>query len=225
MTVFLVFALVGLANATTYTATSYSELMEALGKAQPGDTIVVAGNITATKPIQIQKDDITVRAEGDVTVSGSEVVFLIGAAWEFDPDTSTYTSKRISGVTVEGFNVDGGDIGVLIKNAENCTVKGMTITGSDEGIRLIDASGCTIENNTIDVAADGIGIFLQNSTNNILKGNMVTSSGLGLFIFDSNGNSVTGDEYSQNGNGGVVLNDSTENTLQNLTVQGNTGWG
>jgi len=239
--VLLSFGLVATAGTINTRAVPSGTITEALALASPGDTINVAGTYTGvneTFPIQVQKNNITIKAEPGATLPGGDgAVFVVGAAWYFNQVTSLYEQVRISGVTIEGFIITGGDIGVLIKEADGVTIKnntiGTTAGGSPyEGIRLIDASGCTIEGNTINVDANGIGIFLQNSgTNatvagaNTLTNNTVTESGLGLFIFESNGNTVTGDTYNENGNGGVVLNDSTGNVLSDLTVKTNGGWG
>ena len=262
----LSFGLVATA-ATLNVPADYSTITAALAAASPGDTITVAasydpdvdgdGNIDPAAgderfPIQVQKDNITIQAVGNVTISGKDVgqgkaVFVVGAYRQLDPATEVYVTKRISGVTIQGFtitafdkNEDGDfldsddvipDIGILVKEADNAKIIDNTIIGTLEGVRLLDATGCTVSGNTITKIGpydnsgvedyQGIGIFLEKGSANTLTNNTVTQCGLGLFVFESNNNTVTGDTYNTNESGGVVLNDSTGNTLTGLTVHSN----
>jgi parallel beta-helix repeat protein len=234
----LSFGLVAAAGTTAYVGPGgFASITAALVAANlPGSTIDVidvalnygGGN---TYPILVQKDGLTIRGHGTlIPGAAGSATFVVGAAKDFDPGNTThYTTRRVTGVTVEGFYIHGGEIGILIKEADEITIRNNMIgdpaLGSPyEGIRLLDATGCTIDTNTI-TNTTGIGIFLENSDANTLSGNTVTGAALGLFVFESNGNTVTGDTYNGNDNGGVVLNDSIENMLSGLLVQSNTGWG
>jgi len=231
-----VFAFAGLASAAThYVPGDFATITAALAAADPGDTIVVRDTYTGageTFPILVQKDDITIRAEGDVTITGEEskAVFAVGALREYDEATHTYVIKRVSGVTIQGFTIGDPDdtvtedIGIVVKDADNVQILENEIVGTIEGIRLFRAQGCYVAGNIV-TDAQGIGIFLEQSHTNVLEENTVTGCALGLFLFKSNYNSVTFCDFSDNDYGGVVVNDSNQNLLGVLDVQDNGGWG
>ncbi len=219
----------------------FDTITEALAAADPGDTITVSSNYTGAGekfPILVQKDNITIQADGDVTVGGldSHAVFVVGAFQVFNEDEETleYEYETVKNVTIQGFTLEGkADIGIVVKYADNATITGNTIEPAVgetiyEGIRLVKATNSTISDNVIrgmGAGDDGIGINVERSIGNTLSGNTVTHSGLGLFMFKSLDNEVIGDIYTDNAFGGVVLNDTEENVLDELTVMDNAGWG
>ena len=240
------------AGATLTVPDQYSTITEALQAAQPGDEIVVNSSYigdTEIFPILIQKDNITIRvAEGEsVTIVGraSHAVFVVGAYRTYNEETHEFEVHRVSGVTIRGFTIGDledavqEDVAVVVKEADRVTIEDLVITGTLEGIRLINASGCTLQGNSISMVGElvdadndgifdygrGIGIFLEQSTANHLRDNQVELSGLGLFMFESSGNEVSGDTYEANAFGGVVLNDTEGNTLDDITAIDNGGWG
>ena len=247
LTAFLVFALAGLAGAAEiYVPTDYATITEALAVANPGDTIVVTpayDSAGETFPILIQKDNVTIRAQGSVVITGdgSSAVFVIGAAKEFVFESTDncvqagYEDDVVTGVTVEGFTIGDPedavveDIAIVVKNAAGAKVLNNRIIGTLEGIRIVHSTGTLVEGNEV-TEVEGIGIFLQESTGTTLKGNEVAGCGLGLFVYKSANTLVDEDVYVANENGGVVLNDSLvdedgDNVLQNLHVAENGGWG
>ena len=248
-----VFAFAGLASAqvTVYVPDDHDTITEALAAAaqsrsngDPADDItriVVTEDYDGTGevfPILVQVDDLTIEADGDVTVEGvnSKAVFVVGGKRVYNPTTHQYDVVRVQKVTIKGFKITGGDIGILVKEADEVTLSNNHIyytagEGPMEGIRLLNAAKCLLVENEI-VRLSGIGIFIQGSSSepdksccNVLQGNSVSSCGLGLLIFESNNNTDTNGSYTENTNGGVVINDSSKNTLSKLYVWRNAGWG
>jgi hypothetical protein len=138
----------------------YPTITEALEAAIAGDTITVLDSYTGedeTFPILIQKNGITLQADGEVVITGiaSHAVFVVGAKRVYNPDIDRYEVERVTGVTIKGFiitsndvNDDGdfidagdilADVGIVVKEADNVTITDNYIVGTLEGIRLLDA--------------------------------------------------------------------------------------
>jgi parallel beta-helix repeat protein len=221
---------------------TYGTITEALAAAKPGDTISVSasygGEDSDGLPILVQVDNLTIT--GDVTITGEadKAVFVVGAKKIFDPETGLYKPVTVSDVTIDGFTITGGDIGVLIKNADNVTVKNVdmkdlydeeeTLVAAVpyEGVRIMDSStNCTIDNVKV-YGAGGIGFFLEEVSGNELINSSADGCALGVFDFESaNGNTIIGGSFLNNGNGGIVVNDSAGTTISKATIERNTGWG
>ena len=229
-------------------------ITDALAVASPGDKILVGSSYDSSNekfPILVQKDNITIEADGTVEIVGevSKAVFVVGAHRVYNPDLDRYEVVRVSGVTIKGFTItaddddaDGdfwdeplADVGIVVKEADDVTIVDNYICATLEGIRLLDATGCTVTGNTVTKIGpyavgtvehyQGIGIFLEHADGNTLTSNTVTYCGLGLFAFESDSNTVSLCTFANNENGGIVLNDSNNSTLAALTVNNNDGWG
>jgi hypothetical protein len=167
---------------------------DAVGAAQPGDTIVLrAGSYRLSSPLYIDRSSITL-----TTIDGEKAT-LVGVSQKAD-DLAATVIVAADGVTLSSLRIQGGFYGVKIEPASGESVRRVTLrdlhvggtgadcikaTGADrlliescnigpsgavqldnaEGIDIIGSLGVTIRNCTIrDVATNGI--YLKGGTRN-----------------------------------------------------------
>ena len=140
--------------------------------ASAGDIIVVEAG-TYRESVGIQKNGITLRANGDVRLrppadgtglcNDDEQIGICVVPADIDIATSHYT-ERVSDVTITGFRVLGfeGD-GIYGFGTENMTVSGVRAAGnSDYGIASFDGIGTTFVRNAVSGSHDA-GLYIGDS--------------------------------------------------------------
>ena len=162
-------------RAATLVVNPGQSIQAAVEAAAPGDTIVVrAGDYYES--VTIQKDGITLRAQGSVTLEpghyGSSECYLPGhdvgiciVPADFDPAAGTY-SHRIENVTVTGFRVvDFEGDGIFGFGTRNLRVSGVVaIDNAAYGIASFDGIGTTFTGNAVSGSHDA-GIYVGDSQN------------------------------------------------------------
>ncbi len=115
----------------------------------------------------------------DVTVDEDNVL-LRGASNHKSIVNATAFGFKVTGddVTLDGFEVNGGDYGILVQNADNAAVKNNIIRGSSiDGIFGKNGTGIAITGNDIaNIGVDGINVRKNEGTTTI-SGNTVNSVG------------------------------------------------
>lgn len=200
-------AVLGAGAQNARTGELYNDAQAALDEAEAGDTITVFGKDNAG--FTVTKDNVTVKAEGDASLSGAVVV------------------QGADGVTVSGFTITPSSVanqvaGIYLDNAEDVTIAGNTVLDADNqtGAGVINVSGgedeiATIRNNTFRDLLQGVyanptaeftvtdNVFLNNvagSANDaasVVEGNRFVGNdeGIGLGI---KGVEVKGNSFADN---------------------------
>ena len=149
-------------------------IQRAVDAAAAGDTVVVKAG-TYREFVSIQKDGLTLRAQGNVTLrppaAGSgvcteyEEIGICVVPVDFDPEASTYTN-RVRNVTITGFRVVGfeGD-GVFGFGTKDLRVSGVKASrNADYGLASFDGVGTKFIRNEASGSAD-TGIYIGDSPN------------------------------------------------------------
>lgn len=186
----------------------YATIQEAVGKASPGDVIVVSEgsykeNVLITKPLSIKarngRDNTTVMAA--------------------DPAKPVFKVSNTDKVEISGFTATGSSLsGIYLDSANNVTISNNRTVKNGTGITLHASSNNILANNLAD-SNDKYGIYLESSHRNTLNENRVnTNADKGVFLSSSNNNDLTDNSVNLNVWNGVLLWDSNNNTLRDNRV-------
>ena len=183
---------VGPAVAKTWTLAPGDTLVEAMARAESGDTLRLApgdhqGPIVIDKPltllgepgtrilgpgsgsvITIDAPDTTLRG---LTVTGS------GLSLESE-DSGVFVTKAGDRALIEDNRLDDNLIGVFLKGPEAAVVRGNRIVGREDlrvnergnGVQLWNTPGSIVEDNAFRLGRDGI--FVTTSKRNVFRGNV-----------------------------------------------------
>jgi parallel beta-helix repeat protein len=140
---------------------------------------------------------------------------------------ATNTSKDVfllsgSDITIQGFTVTSGKMGVVFGQTSNCVLTACVVNGNVFGAYLAGATGNLVSNNNLN--GNVFGVYLDGSCGNKLSNNTgSTEKGGGgnaclgdrIYMFNSNANYVTPGELSNKQNYGVSLLNSENNAFSN----------
>ena len=181
---------------------------EAVQRANPGDTIRVAGGVFA-EPVSIGtgKDRLAIIGSGP----GNAILQGPGGGVGFDINGSGF-------VTIRGFTVTGFERGVQIGTGDNL-IHGVAVTGNSESGIFVAQSGA--RNLILGVESSrngGHGVEVRGSSNYVLAGEFHHNEGAGIAISGPNnlalGNRASGNAFgleSTGGNTTAIGNDFTGN--------------
>jgi nitrous oxidase accessory protein len=189
----------------------------AIARVADGDTIIVHSG-TYNEDVRVDK---RLTPKGLCTGGGRPVVDGGGLDYPFD---ITITA---SNVTLQGFGVRNGDLGIVINSQFNPSVAGITvfdnwISGTNGNSITVDFSnGNNITGNTLSMSVRGIVVDTQN---NVIYGNMISAMserGIGV-SFTGNSNLIAGNlVHDCRGDGieiGGSLNHVNDNIIRNCTT-------
>jgi parallel beta-helix repeat protein len=171
-------------------------ILNALGQANAGDTIIINGNNYEHVHRTIDKK-LTIKSEVGTVLSPCS------STADSNHHGIFYLTSKASGTVIEGFTFTGngmlygnGDYGILINGASNVIIRNCTFTDMDSGdaIRLENAKSITIDNVKINGAVFGVNIrdstdvLVENSDikNNDIAAVSVAGSSKNTKIFSNN---------------------------------------
>jgi parallel beta-helix repeat protein len=157
-----------------------------------GEIVILDGTYIITAKINITKDNVSIRGNGDATIL--KRMFDSASA----EGVITLTSR--SGCKIANLQIDGNktsypnsdNYGIhLAYESNNNTITGNTCDNNGAGIYLdYSSSNNTITGNTCD--NNGVGIYLDESSNNTITGNTCNNNDSGIYLGYSNINTITG---------------------------------
>jgi parallel beta-helix repeat protein len=136
--------------------------------------------------------------------------------------------ERAPKVTIHGFAVTGGAIGVHVLDASATQVSDVRIVGSGEGVRIRRCrDGCQVGNNTVEGTTRGPGIRIRDSPDVTVEGNVVLTSWRdGIRIARSTDLSFSDNRVEGSGADGVRITDCDRvQELEDNVASGNHGSG
>jgi len=193
----------------------YGTIQEAIDASALGDVIYVY-NGTYHEHLEINKSVSLVGQSPDTTIIDGDGL-----------GTIIHVSEE--NVSVSGFTIRNGQIGIHLQNCSDATVKENAITTNFfDGIRITSSGNIIIKDNNIEQISQNC-IFLQNSDHSLLDHNNITSNSRwsqGILLHYSNNNIVSCNTVrgvAPKGNeGGIVLLYSNNNTLsKNFIINNN----
>ena len=191
----------------------YNTIQQAVGAANPGDTVLVAPgtyaeNVVVNKPLTIT-GNATVQA-----ADSSKDVFLV-------------TSQ---GVHIDGLTITGGASGVDVANTSSCAITNINAHGNVRGVYLAFATNSEVRNS--DLSNNGYGVYCDYASSNTISNNVATGEkgngvalGDGIYMFYSDSNNVSGNDLSANHVYGISLYHSSNNTVTGNTINQNEYYG
>ncbi|MBI4362317.1 MAG: right-handed parallel beta-helix repeat-containing protein, partial [Euryarchaeota archaeon] len=180
------------------------------GSLEVSGTLVLANvdfRINATAPGSVR---LNVSPTGTLTVSGGQIV----------PSDQPFTFTSWGFLSLQDTAISTGK-GLQFYSGNN-TLRNVTITaGSSSGLLLQGAGGSTIRDSTV-ASSNLVGIVLSGSTGNTLENlTLLSNSKTGVHVLASTGNTLA--RLAVTGSGeGMLLQDSADTTVANLTVTGPT---
>jgi len=176
------------------------------------NTIIVSG--TCNENVVITGfDHLSLKAKPGATVNDASG----GAGFVLNIEQS-------NDVTVEGFRINGGAIGIFCSRFSTCTINGNTVQGATgAGLQFVLSKG-TLGTNTIQDGG-GVGVaVLESSSVRTFGGNVIQNCSAGVYV-DSNGSFGSfGDTVRDNSGNGIDIVHGFA-ILLGTTVTGNAGNG
>jgi hypothetical protein len=221
------------ADSNTHVVYSDDSIQAAVEAASPGDTIVVRAG-TYHESVRIQKNGLTLRAEGRVTLRpqtyGAGECYLPGhvagfcvLASDFDPVLGSFTT-RVRDITITGFRIVGFDDGVFGFGTENLKVSDVVaIDNSDYGIASFDGISTRFTRNATSGSHDA-GIYVGDSptANALVMHNRSWNNALGILVRHSHYVALSHNEVRGNCLGVFLLSDVEAGGSGDITVFHNT---
>jgi minor extracellular serine protease Vpr len=184
-------------------------IQSVIGSASPGDTILVAAgdyheNIVINVPLTIRS--LAGPSKTSVTASNpGEPVFEVNS----------------NDVTISGFAISGGDIGINVLNyCEFATISNNIISKNNYGIQLRFSKSSMVENNTVFDCSNNI--VLSFSDSNWILRNTISNSKNGIWLQFSNSNKFANNTVQENDVGIAVEIGSKDNLICNNNMLNNT---
>lgn len=171
----------------------FPTIQAALDHATSGTSIVVqAGRGPYTGPLEIHTEDVSLSSVGGRALlkgAGAAPAILI----------------RADGVTVRGFVIEGGEVGLMVQDAAQALLTDISVVGVRVGVELVGAYGVTLTNLDLDVTDTGIettssggsvfrdirivgpartGIALTGSWANLIEAVAVTDAQVGISLVE-----------------------------------------
>lgn len=176
---------------------------KALGKADPGDTILVTG--TCTERVTIITDRLTLDGQGSAILDGGG-----GGPTEL---SGVVTIDGAHGVTIKGFTVQHGPgEGIIGLRGATFTVQNTTVQdNAGTGIAVgggstADLADCTTQGNAVGFPT-GVGLDVYTGSTVILRGTIIIAQnpGSGVNLFGDSTMELRGAQVDVNNNGAVGI--------------------
>ena len=174
-------------------AADRSPIQELIDRAQPGERVVIAPGVY----------------DGDLYIDRAIVLVGIDRPLLHGSGHGSVVRVRAAGVTIDGFDIDGGSTGDLGRDtsgihvaAPRAVIRNCRIRGSLFGIYLRGSDEATVERNTIDgiphraAGEIGSGIHIWNSQRFRVAGNTIARTRDGFYIQSSSHGVVTNNRAS-----------------------------
>jgi len=186
----------------------YLTIQEAIGHANPGDTVFVRSGTYSGNIQIIWKNDLRLVGENRHTT-------IINGSWDA---IYVYSSSNFY---ISGFTIQNGRTGIMLSECNNYTIYDIKATlhtwGQGTGIAISESSG-KITNNEITLNEYGI---MLNADHNIISNNNITSNTYdGLFVWPSSHNNISGNILSDNSEG-IYIVDASKNVVAGNIMSNN----
>ncbi|MEZ5335636.1 MAG: NosD domain-containing protein, partial [Methanolobus sp.] len=185
----------------------YTSIQAAVDAAFPGESILVSPgsyneNIDVGKQLTITSAD-GASATNVIAVSADDNVFEV-----------TANSVTISGFSINGAGSETEDNAAIFLNSDNNIITDNIVSDTEFGICAYYSDDNEINENSMQNS----NILLYSASSNVLSDNTVSK---GMIILSAGGNNVLSGNVVDGGNYGINLHSSTENTINDNVLTGN----
>jgi Right handed beta helix region len=196
---------------------SFPTISAALKKLNPTgpNTVTVSG--TCNENLLIQGFD-------RLTLISSTNAKINDASGGSNPVVFILDSRSI---TLQGFTISGGNVGVFCDTASVCYLTGNTVVGAlgQEGVGVADGSTAFLSSNVIQHNGQR-GLTVGGGSRGYSDMDNFDSNGdVGVFAISGAYFNVTNSSFQNNGSDGVVVSDHSAIRLGSCTISGNAGNG
>ncbi len=209
--------------ATTQVDCSSASLQAAIEKAKPGDTLLVSGTCNEKVVINVELNRITLDGQGKATINGPDKKSAVIAVLGRD-------------ITIKGFAIRGGRVGIRIMRGGTAVVDGNTVENTRSfGIQVVQNSFARIINNTIRNNSNfGIFVggssfawigFLRGSDRTARPNTIQNNGGAGIRVRTAAAARIHGNTITGNKRAGVLVQRASTATIAGNTINGNGGDG
>lgn len=194
-------------------------LQGAIDRARAGDTILVSGTCHENLSITATKDSITLDGRGDTTITGPDA-------------TLTTILVRARAITITGFTITGGRVGIDVGRGASALIDGNTIEGTGRfGITLGSFATANIVNNTIQnnpghgilVTGNASGfIGFRTADDTVASPNIIRNNGIhGINVTLSSSVRIAGNTISGNTRNGINVERASQANISHNTIEAN----
>ena len=194
-------------------------LQRAIDRAHSGDTIVVSGTCRENVTLPIGKDSITLDGRGTGIITGVD---------------SMQPAILVRGrdVTIAGFTITGGLVGVAFRDGGSGRVDSNTIRDAAVyGVGVSVLATAVIVNNIIQnngqagiAVAENANAFIGfvTASDPIASPNRITDNGTqGIVVFRNSYARIVGNDISHNRANGIIVREASHALITDNTISGN----
>jgi parallel beta-helix repeat protein len=179
------------------------------------------------------KDGQTISVEPGIFhehIVARKAVFLVGEDEQntiLDGDGYGAVVSVQASLTVDGFTIQNGSIGIAVNSSNNGRINNSIIRHSEEGLCLLNSSNWTLSANVITDNSDS-SLILNDSDGNVIERNSISYNHLPLHealdLYNSSYNDISENSLTDNQATGIQLNYySFHNTVSNNFLMNNSG--
>ena len=191
-------------------------------------TTLLVGILAMVFSIQVLKASGTIYIRPDGSVEGTDKIQRDGDIYTFDENIYGSIIVERDNIVLDGANFTlegmGSEIGIDLSGGKGIRVQNMEIRVFEVGIKLLDTASCTISKVNI-VITDLYAISLDGSSNNTISEVNITANDEWCILLHSlschNIISESNIDSLNNGEYGIRLEDSSNNTITDNTVKNN----
>ncbi len=185
-----------------------STIQSAIRSALPGGTILVpAGDYHENVKINLP---LTIRS-----LAGPSKTLVTAS----NPGVPVFEVNSEE-VTVSGFAISGGDVGIKVDSSSSSTISNNCISKNNYGIQLYFSDSTLVENNTVFNCIDNIDLKFSN--NNWISRNTISKGENGILLQFSDSNKFANNTVQENDVGIAVEIGSKDNIICNNNMLNNT---
>lgn len=194
-------------------------LQKAIDKADPGDTLRVSGTCRENLTIPEGTDSLTLDGGGDAIIAGADAALNV-------------ILVRGRAITIRGFTITGGRVGIDVGRGASALIDGNTIEGTGRfGITVGGFGTANIVNNTIQ-NNPGHGILLTGNSlafigfrgadDTVSSPNIIRDNGLhGINVTLSSSARIAGNTIAGNLRNGINVERASQANISENTIDGN----
>ena len=186
-----------------------------------GEVVVLDGIYSITATINVNKNNVTLRGNGDAT--------MLKRMW--NAITSSIVNVTGNTCCIKNFHIYGNSNSVGKDNilsginiiGNNNIITGNLFNYNDYGIRTRGVNTIIIQNRFNYNNDDAI--YLSDSSRNIIIGNVCIGNNAGIYLFNNiTNNNITGNVFNNNIRYGIYLHNSSNNTINgNMCIDNSYG--